>query len=673
MDNFYDRTQNTTGVDSSNYEIVPQYGSSATFKVKNDSLFFGDRIPSFSHNGLNYLDANFSFNLSLRKKEAQKLVSYFESQVGTGIIGVSDSSNFYRTLSGTIDSLNSLETSNGEMYQAALSFSVERNAPSFSWSGMSFVNSSTRQWNTGIFFSKDDICWLKHDTENPHSNWYYCAEDHFSSLDNNPLSQAAYWTQELPLNPNNGFSVSQKPFVKKSELRGSFVERVNDQKNVHAFDSISVSWSNISDKKAKAILHFAESHGGTQRFSYEIPEIYNRPKVFVCPEWTHQFISKDSNNVSLTLIEDPLGIIQEGKPTFLITQSSGQPSLSLGVTGENVFYRTGNSSKALLTGESLVINWSDSSKQNAVKIYGNVQGITGAGQYLTNVIPWNAGELESVNFSQNNLKNINFHLCPKLKSINVSGNSIDGFDFHGLKNLESAAINNNSGSFLAIDDCDKLVSISGFSNAFHESYVTDAFQKLDSNGFYSGAANFSGLTALSGSYVSSLLNKEWAINANFSNPVTTTTTTTTTTTPSPDPSYILSVGYSTNNYDACHGSISVDISGNAPSLASSTRVICPEEILSGVTNIYFSDGANVYNFFKICCDKAIFASAGICPVPTTTIYVPPTTTIPPTTTTTTTDELSSTTVDMCVWGCTDPNALNFDPLAICDDGSCIFP
>jgi hypothetical protein len=27
----------------------------------------------------------------------------------------------------------------------------------------------------------------------------------------------------------------------------------------------------------------------------------------------------------------------------------------------------------------------------------------------------------------------------------------------------------------------------------------------------------------------------------------------------------------------------------------------------------------------------------------------------------------------CIDGCTDPNAQNFDPLATCDDGSCILP
>ena len=27
----------------------------------------------------------------------------------------------------------------------------------------------------------------------------------------------------------------------------------------------------------------------------------------------------------------------------------------------------------------------------------------------------------------------------------------------------------------------------------------------------------------------------------------------------------------------------------------------------------------------------------------------------------------------CVYGCTNPTALNYNPLATCDDGSCIFP
>jgi len=60
------------------------------------------------------------------------------------------------------------------------------------------------------------------------------------------------------------------------------------------------------------MLHFLENKGGYRRFRHQIPSLYNRPKVFYCQEWKHNWVYQDSHNLDVSLIEDPMGVIPTG-------------------------------------------------------------------------------------------------------------------------------------------------------------------------------------------------------------------------------------------------------------------------------------------------------------------------------------------------------------------------
>ena len=60
------------------------------------------------------------------------------------------------------------------------------------------------------------------------------------------------------------------------------------------------------------MLHFLERKGGYRRFEHQIPSLYDRPKVYYCPEWSHTWVSYNSNDLTVELIEDPLGVIPTG-------------------------------------------------------------------------------------------------------------------------------------------------------------------------------------------------------------------------------------------------------------------------------------------------------------------------------------------------------------------------
>ena len=677
MSLFYNRDKNITGVTLlTGLTFSPEYGSSVQFEAKNNYLPTSDKIQSIAPLGLNSIVANYSLKFSLRKDDAQKLINFYESQSGTGIFGFNDGSNIYRVTSGTIDSLGGLDSSNNGRYNISLNFNVERNAPALNWSGQSFINHEFKKWQTGQGYSKYDIVWFEHDFEEPINNWFYSLENHTANLSNHPLSAGNFWTTNLFEDSNESFSFNQTPSVKKTELKGSFVQRVNEQKNIHSFDQIDISYKNISDKKTKALLHFAESKLGYKRFECLFPEIYNRPKLFVCHKWNHQWNSLGSNNLTLSLIEDPLGVSQNGFPCISITQQSGNSVLNISVTGSNYcFYQTGDS-KQLILSTNLTIPWNNTGQANTLKLFGPIVGLTGTGQNIIKSRYDVAKSLTHLNVSGNSISVANLYLAPNLVDVNYANNNVGGFDFRYNPNLREIRIQNNNATYFGLSNCSGVTGIYATGNLISGSYVGEALGFLYSGGAFSGFANFSGNGEISNAaynMATGLVGRNWNLGYQY-NPYIEATTT-------PEPqsnptTYSLNANAASDAYSACNLGSSYSFISNANILSSATKINYSSTPFSGDSAVFLSDGTNYYLFNKTCCGKGSLASVGLCSIETST-----TTTEPPepTTTTTTTEEPStttsttSTTENPCIYGCLDPSAINYDPGATCDSGGCIYP
>lgn len=672
MSLFYDRDRNISGVELlTGLTYSPEYGSSVQFEAKNNYVLSSDRIQSIAPLGLNSIVGKFALKFSLRENDAQKLINFYESQSGTGIFTFSDSSNIYKTLSGTIDSLGGLDSASNGKYGLALDFHVERNAPCLNWSGQSFVSHEFRTWQPNQSYNKYDIVWFEHDVEEPTNNWFYSLEDHTSSLSNNPLSTGQNWTTNLFEDSNEGFSVNQAPMVKKSEFKASFAQRINDQKNIHSFESIDISYKNISDKKTKSLLHFAESKLGYKRFKHQFPEIYNRPKLFTCASWGHQWNAKESNSLTLSLMEDPLGVEEKGSPSISITQQAGKSQLNISVTGSGYcFYQTGDL-KQLISSPNLSISWGNTGQTNTVNLFGPIVGLTGTGQSIIRSKYDVAKNLTHLNMSGNSIGVANLYYAPNLIDFNYANNNVGGFDFRGKPNLQKVQIQNNGATYLNIASCPRVTGLYATGNYIIGSYVNEAFGNLYSGGLFGGVANMFGNGQISNStysFVTGLTGRAWNVTYNYDPYIETTTTLA----PIIQPTcHTLTVGMANNIYSACHAPANQDILADAATIDTATKINYEETIFSGDSSIFIAGGIGYREFSRVCCGKAVFVSEGSCPV--TTTEEPTTTTEEPNTTTTTEEPNTTTTEDPCNYGCTDASALNFDPFANCDDGSCIYP
>ena len=99
--------------------------------------------------------------------------------------------------------------------------------------------------------------------------------------------------------------------VNEINFKNSHKLRLKLQDNV-ATVPLNYKFTSITTNQLKGMLQFLENKGGYRRFEHQIPSLYNRPKVYYCPQWSHTFKYHNTHDLDVTLIEDPMGVIPTG-------------------------------------------------------------------------------------------------------------------------------------------------------------------------------------------------------------------------------------------------------------------------------------------------------------------------------------------------------------------------
>ena len=146
------------------------------------------------------------------------------------------------------------------------------------------------------------------ENENKLENFYYCSGDHIATSNNSPTGANSMWSQKFFFEPDIG--VQNDVTIKADVLnyKNSFTQHLKTNDNIATFD-MGYTYTNITDQQLRCMLHFLERKAGYRRFEHQIPSVYNRPKVYYSPKWSHDWNYFNSNTLSVELIEDPLGVI----------------------------------------------------------------------------------------------------------------------------------------------------------------------------------------------------------------------------------------------------------------------------------------------------------------------------------------------------------------------------
>ena len=173
-----------------------------------------------------------------------------------------------------------------------------------------FANLNFNGWTPSSSYEKYNVVYSGIN-QNQLDNFYYCTGDHSSTETNSPTGTGSMWSQKFFFEPDIGTQNNVTIKADVLEYKNSFRQRLKTNDNISTFN-ISYNFSNISDAQTKSMIHFLENKGGYRRFEHQIPSVYNRPKVYYCPKWTHTWNYVNSNTLTVDFVEDPLGVIPTG-------------------------------------------------------------------------------------------------------------------------------------------------------------------------------------------------------------------------------------------------------------------------------------------------------------------------------------------------------------------------
>lgn len=310
---FYNRDINVSGVtvpsELADLSLSPVYGSQVSFTADNHSYVTDDFYYNLIPMSLNSLTAEFNVRYDVNETNAQKLVAFFENQSGDNQFEFIPDTRVYHTVSGVCNNY-AVNFINNQHFEVAASVSINRAPTLLNWSGGSFSNLPFQDWGQGVNYLKYDVVYTGING-NKLDNFYYCSGDHTSTETNSPTGSDSIWSQKFFFEPDIG---TQNDVTIKADIinfNNSFKERLKTNNNIATFN-MSYTYKNITDDQLKCMLHFLERKGGYRRFEHQIPSLYDRPKVYYCPEWSHTWVSYNSNDLTVELIEDPLGVIPTG-------------------------------------------------------------------------------------------------------------------------------------------------------------------------------------------------------------------------------------------------------------------------------------------------------------------------------------------------------------------------
>ena len=313
-DLFYNRDRNILGVTAptniTGLSLTPIYGSTAQFQSKVNSFITDDFYYELVPLSLNSLVANFNVGYQTNETNARELANFFESKSGFLPMEFNvDNSGIYKNVTGFCNSYQ-ITVENNQNFNVSAAVTIDTAPNLLNWSGNNYTNIDFQNWVPSRSYKKYDVVFSGVNTNNL-NNFFYCTGDHTSSSANSPTGASTNWTQKFFFEPDEkqSFEVGIKSDI--VEFNNSFTQRLGgdkNTKNISKFD-ISYSFSNISNHQLKSMLHFLENKAGYRRFEHQIPSVYDRPKVYYCPAWTHTWVYSNTNNLSVNFVEDPLGVI----------------------------------------------------------------------------------------------------------------------------------------------------------------------------------------------------------------------------------------------------------------------------------------------------------------------------------------------------------------------------
>ena len=120
---------------------------------------------------------------------------------------------------------------------------------------------------------------------------------------NNPTGINTLWTRSFFFDIDDDISIKTDKKTELVKLNRSFTNFSKKDANEGLIEDLSLSLKNRTNKETRAIIHFLEKHEGYKPFEFNLPQLYNQRKFFICKSFSHKFVYKDCNDINLNIGE----------------------------------------------------------------------------------------------------------------------------------------------------------------------------------------------------------------------------------------------------------------------------------------------------------------------------------------------------------------------------------
>ena len=313
----------------------PDYGATAEFEVESEKIDFGDGYFALYPRGINCVNAKFSLTFSNRTtREATCIMHFLENKLGQheidapvdylpykqGISGFhwGGDSMYWPYLSTENMSKSFVARQFGHSLDSENSNTVKCVLENFDTSILrrseQIWTERVDSWSESETYNKNDVVFV----EGNHEFYYLSGEGSYNGTDYHPTgwngtpsSENTPWSREFFWDTSIGLTLEEQPRLKEVTLGFSNYKQIYNDGINESLLSFDAEFKNRDEKETKAILHFLEQHIGTKSFSYTLPAPYDMKRRFICPAWKHNYVFKNTHDISATFVETPFNFTDE--------------------------------------------------------------------------------------------------------------------------------------------------------------------------------------------------------------------------------------------------------------------------------------------------------------------------------------------------------------------------
>jgi len=333
----------------------PSYGSTVNFKAFNSEVLFGDGYSQILNKGLNSLRMSMDLKFEEKDdKESKAMIHFLENKKGV-IDFEFDTYKPYEKTNSFLCSNFSHKIGYEQSNDISAKFENFNESVYLKWDSL-FMD-SPESWVQFQEYEKFDIVKLNDSGNLGH---YYAIQDVKGvDVDDAPDELNSLWTKGIFFfRPDFEQEISQSMRTNNSEVSDDgFLQPFTDGINPNV-TNLNLTFSNRSEKEAKAIIDFLIQKKGYKKIIYSPTTHYGDYKYYYCPEWSHTYNFYDNHTVTASFKGLAYKVTEPVRPVELTAffKNPDVPLITLewGSSYNADYYKVYRSTDPAMAGEELV-------------------------------------------------------------------------------------------------------------------------------------------------------------------------------------------------------------------------------------------------------------------------------------------------------------------------------